>query len=374
MQQTTASTSKSGTRAPVKRAGAEAYIFISLTCFGLTVAVTRVYLEMTGYPQIGNSVLHFAHALWGGLLLFLATLVTLILANRWAFTLSAVLSGVGVGLFIDEVGKFITQKNDYFFPPAAPIIYSTFLLMVLLFLLVRGARRPSPRRSMYSVLSDFGEVLDSNLDANERAHLLVELNNGSTSPDPHIAQLAAQLAAYLQNETIPLVPYRPSYWVRGQRWLRTWGEKLGRRRHRLLVLWLLLLGSVAALLVAVLLVLGGLAVMAPNLDIPTLKITIDETTTQHPAWFVVRLVLQLLVSVIYFVALVRFWRGHERGAVAMALFAALLAFTMVNLVNFYVSQFGALAAFFANLTTLLVLLAYRAWYLTSPDTATEKQS
>ena len=37
----------------------------------LTVAVTRVYLELTGYPQIGNAELHIAHALWGGLLLFL---------------------------------------------------------------------------------------------------------------------------------------------------------------------------------------------------------------------------------------------------------------------------------------------------------------
>ena len=142
MQQTTAVTNPSRTRSPVKREGAERYILISLTCFGLTVAVTRIYLEWAGYPQIGNAELHIAHALWGGLLLFLATLLTLIVANRWAFSLSAVLSGVGVGLFIDEVGKFITQKNDYFFPPAAPIIYSAFLLMVLLFLLVR--RRGSP--------------------------------------------------------------------------------------------------------------------------------------------------------------------------------------------------------------------------------------
>jgi len=129
MQQTTARTSKAGTHTPVKRAGAEVYIFISLTCFGLTVAVTRVCLALTGHPQIGNSVLHFAHALWGGLILFLATLVMLILANGWAFSLSAALSGVGVGLFIDEVGKFITQKSDYFFPPAAPIISGTVRLL-----------------------------------------------------------------------------------------------------------------------------------------------------------------------------------------------------------------------------------------------------
>jgi hypothetical protein len=96
---------------------------------------------------------------------------------------------------------------------------------------------------------------------------------------------------------------------------------------------------------------------------PELQVSIGDSSTAHPTWLAVRLILQLIVSVLYLVALIRFWRGHERGAVDTALFAALLAFTLVNLVNFYVSQFGALAAFFSNLTSLFVLLTYRAWYL-----------
>lgn len=98
------------TRRAVKRPFAETYILISLTAFALTVVVTRVFLELARYPQVGNSVLHIAHAIWGGPLLFVAVLVTLVLVNRWAFTLSAILSGIGVGLFIDEVGKFIRRR------------------------------------------------------------------------------------------------------------------------------------------------------------------------------------------------------------------------------------------------------------------------
>jgi hypothetical protein len=44
------------------------------------------------------------------------------------------ISGVGVGRFIDEVGKFNTQNNDYFFPTVAPIIYAFFLTSVLIYI------------------------------------------------------------------------------------------------------------------------------------------------------------------------------------------------------------------------------------------------
>ena len=132
-------------RSAVRRYRAESYVLTLLVAFALTVIATRVYLESADYPQIGNSVLHIAHALWGGLLLFVAVLLPLVLANRWAIQASALLGGMGIGLFIDEVGKFITQANDYFFPPALSIIYGFFPLTVIVYLLYRRPQRPDPR-------------------------------------------------------------------------------------------------------------------------------------------------------------------------------------------------------------------------------------
>ena len=124
-------------RAAVRRDHAENYILTSLVAFVVTVIATRVFLELTGYPQVGNDVLHFAHALWGGLLLIVAVFLPLGYANRWAIQASALLGGIGIGLFIDEVGKFITQTNDYFFPPALSIIYAFVLLNVFVYLTFR---------------------------------------------------------------------------------------------------------------------------------------------------------------------------------------------------------------------------------------------
>ena len=128
---------------PVKRYRSEQYVLISLVTFALTVVLLRVILKLTGYAQIGNDSIHIAHVLWGGLGLFAGSLW-----SSWCSrtagrsSLGAVLSGGGVGLFIDEVGKFITQSNNYFTPAAAPIIYALFLATVLVYLRVR---RPAGR-------------------------------------------------------------------------------------------------------------------------------------------------------------------------------------------------------------------------------------
>ena len=42
-----------------------------------TVLGIRVFLEVTGYPQIGGGGLHVAHLLWGGLLMLVALVLLL---------------------------------------------------------------------------------------------------------------------------------------------------------------------------------------------------------------------------------------------------------------------------------------------------------
>ena len=40
-----------------------------------TILITRLYLQLTGYPQVGGGDLHIAHALYGGALMMLALLI-----------------------------------------------------------------------------------------------------------------------------------------------------------------------------------------------------------------------------------------------------------------------------------------------------------
>src|SRR5436309_1492513 len=96
----------------------------------------RFYLHMAGYPQLGGRGLHIAHMLWGGLFMLAALVVLLGFLNRSADRVAAVLGGIGWGTFIDELGKFITQDNNYFFQPTVALIYVTFVLLYVVFQII----------------------------------------------------------------------------------------------------------------------------------------------------------------------------------------------------------------------------------------------
>src|SRR4029450_8270618 len=128
-------------------------MLIVLVSCALTVALVRLFLVLTGYPQIGNSTFHLAHALWGGLALLLAGVMALVVQNRGAAMIIALLTGIGFGLFVDEVGKFITQKNDYSSSLAAPIVYASLLLILLLTELARRHQLRSPRAHLLAAIS-----------------------------------------------------------------------------------------------------------------------------------------------------------------------------------------------------------------------------
>lgn len=145
---------------PLVEAGSKLNIIDTFVLAGVvTILAIRGYLMLTGYPQIGNETLHIAHVLWGGLLMTVALFI-LLLKDKPNKLLAALLGGIGFGFFIDEIGKFITQDNDYFYKPSVALIYIAFLLIWFLcrLLIVRSEKTPFlspaewPRRHSSRVL------------------------------------------------------------------------------------------------------------------------------------------------------------------------------------------------------------------------------
>jgi hypothetical protein len=107
---------------------------LHLTFFVTAIATElciRTQLYLTHYPQLGGHGLHIAHLLWGGLFMLAALAILLSLLGRRARQAAALIGGVGFGFFIDELGKFITADNNYFYKPAAGLIYLVFIGLYL---------------------------------------------------------------------------------------------------------------------------------------------------------------------------------------------------------------------------------------------------
>src|SRR3989304_1453524 len=194
-------------RTPVRREGAQTLLLLVLLSFGASVVLTRLFLQLTGFPQLGGGELHIAHVLWGGLLLFVASLLPLIFANRWVYTLSAILAGLGMGLFIAEGGKFTPQANDYFYPAAAPIIYAFFLLTVMLYVRLRRPQRRNPRTELYRALEAFEEILDHDLEEDEQEELKERLSYVvQHSKDVNLARVAQEMFEAVSTGWLPGAP------------------------------------------------------------------------------------------------------------------------------------------------------------------------
>src|SRR5260221_6969172 len=98
----------------------------------VSVFIIRLYLHLTHYPTIGSGEFHIAHLLFGGFFMMAALLILMSFLNEKAAVISSILGGIGFGAFIDELGKFITSDNNYFFQPTIALIYIIFVLLYLL--------------------------------------------------------------------------------------------------------------------------------------------------------------------------------------------------------------------------------------------------
>jgi uncharacterized membrane protein len=131
----------------------------------------RAFLAVTGYPQLGASGIHIAHLLWGGLLMLAALMLLLAYLDRSAQHVAAVVAGLGFGTFVDEIGKFVTADNDYFFRPAVAVIYVTFVATFLTTRTLIGHRTLRPNEALANALALLESTLDRPIEPDDRARI-----------------------------------------------------------------------------------------------------------------------------------------------------------------------------------------------------------
>jgi hypothetical protein len=190
-------------RADSVRSGSEVIRNVDAgSCFEtfLVSAVTailaiRVYLELAGFPQVGGRGLHVAHMLWGGLLMLVAVVLLLAFLGKRIKRLAAAVGGVGFGAFIDELGKFITRDNDYFYRPTIGLIYVIFIVLFLLFRLIERRRALSTQEYLVNAADMIAEIIIDGARSDEIARALALLDKSGSRTALADAIRAAVLSA-----------------------------------------------------------------------------------------------------------------------------------------------------------------------------------
>src|SRR5438309_9507804 len=132
----------------------------------------RFFLGVTGYPRLGGGGLHIAHMLWGGTLMVAGVLLLLSYLGQRIRRVAAVIAGLGFGLFIDELGKFITSDNDYFYRPAIALIYVVFVLLFLWWRSLERHRVWDEQTYLANALMLLQDAALHDLDPAEKYHLI----------------------------------------------------------------------------------------------------------------------------------------------------------------------------------------------------------
>ena len=350
-------------RQAIRRQGAETYLVITLLSFAATVSVTRLFLFLTGYPRLGNGELHIAHVLWGGLTLFISCLLMLTLANRWVYLLGALLAGVGVGLFIDEVGKFITQNNDYFYPSAAPIIYAFFLMTVLVLIIIRKLdhRETSDRETLYYVLEDLGEVLDHDLSIEEKEDILDKLEHVITqNRQTDIKNLALNLKQFINSEHAFLVEEDPHLWQVYYFKLLDLEKKWISRLKLKTFIFFGLLGLGTWMVFSPLLVLMKLR--DPHDLTRMVTGLVNDHLVRNPSgltWFQAKIGLEGSLGLVLILAAGLILSHKQRYGILLAYVGLIFTLTVVNLMVFYFNQFSTIALAVFQFAVLMAVISYR---------------
>jgi hypothetical protein len=315
-----------------------------------SVLLIRFYLQLAGYPQVGGETLHVAHVLWGGLLMMAAIVVLLAYVGRASRWWAALVGGLGFGAFIDEVGKFVTRDNDYFYRPAVALMYVVFVGAYVAMRSIRRRRAVASEEYVVNALQELEQAALHDLQEEERARALHWLARARPG-DP----LAGGLAELIGG--LPLAPARaPGVLSRAAAALLARYRRVARHRTFWRALMLFFVAQVAVKLLHV-----GILVLWPEADesiaarLSLASLEVDDYALAE--WLQLGSSLASAALVVAGIAALR--RSHDA---ALRLFqrSLLVSVFVTQVFMFYRSQWQALLVLAFNLLVLAALGYMRA--------------
>jgi hypothetical protein len=148
-----------------------------LVCAATGVVVNRLFLIITGYPQIGSrepGAIHISHSIYGGFAMMVAAAVALSFLHPSVRWFVAIVGGLGFGWYVDELGKYVSNAG-YLYRPALALIYVTFVLMFVGFRSL-ASRAFGPDDAVANALESLKAAALGTLDDEQRRNAITRLD------------------------------------------------------------------------------------------------------------------------------------------------------------------------------------------------------
>lgn len=222
-----------------------------------------------------------------------------------------------------------------------------------------------PRAELYRALEAMEEVLDRDLDEQEREDLETRLERVSQDEEhPAFSRLARELLEFLHSRELTLAPQIPG---RLQRWL----QRLAQLEQRWLIRPRLragLAGGLAALggywsAHAARLMLGGGSAARLAEKLGELAAGGRLSGERGLDLFAIQLALEGAVGALILVGAVLLLAGNESRGLALSSLGLLLGLLVLNLLTFYFEQFSTIIAAGVQFVLLLGASYYRRRFL-----------
>jgi len=201
---------------PLRRNASE-LVLIMMVAAILSLLSARLFLELTNYPQLGRGDWHVAHTLWGGVLMVGGMMIGLVTHGERFKKVAAGTFGVGLGWFVDEMGKYLSSDGDYFFQPAIVLMYIFFVLIFLFYRYLDKTMIINPKTLLYQAISELEEIAEKDLGEKEQQALIEKLDRIIKKVDPAVGVFVVGLKKLIKQ--VKVVENKQEKW--SQRW---WGE------------------------------------------------------------------------------------------------------------------------------------------------------
>ena len=281
--------------------------------------------------------------------MWMGTMISYVFYGGQAKKLSAIVFGVGLGWFVDEIGKYLTKDNDYFFQPAFSLIYIFFIILFLIYRYLEKSVPKDPKAILFQVMDKLEELSEDDLEKSEKIVLLKELKEVQKKGDEKTKSLAFELG-HLIERVVPIEDRADGWMVRFWQTIRRFSyQKVFRRK------WVLRILLVLAVVYAISGMIDSVYILGRFKENRIFDLWYGDWELLNKTdlrIFTIKALSDGLTSLLFAGGIYWLWRGKKTRGFSFFQYGMLVNIFLTSVFKFYFEQFSGVLGVAVSIVVL----------------------